>query len=103
MKVREIMETECLALAKRLKRELGLSEDIKIVDLFNKAIDEGKFSPDEYVYSDDPEVLYDMLVYSLGLSKLWTALKKEKPDANIICLNPILIKYMMNMYGLEVV
>ena len=104
MKVRETMKQELDRLMKELLSKIEIPTDspyVTVNNVFDIATEQGQFDPKTYVYSEDHTVLYDLLVYSLGLTHIWAHYKEGNPKAPLTDLNRCLILYMRNMWGLD--
>lgn len=104
MQVRETLKIELDAIIKDLIGKITVPDDVlelSVNEIFDLAEEQGCFSQKDYVYSEDEETLEDLLVFSLGLSKLWREHKKENPDAPRTDVNPLIIDFMKHMWGLE--
>lgn len=104
MKVKETLKTELDALMSDLIKKIDTDKPtLSVNEVFDLAEKSGAFSQSAYVYTNDPTVLYDMLVYSLGLCHIWARYKKTSPNAEITELNYCLIEFMKDMWGLDLV
>ena len=104
MKVRETLKVELDAISKDLIGKIDVPDgvtELTVNEIFSLAEENGSFSKKDYVYSTDEETLLDLLVFSLGLSHLWRDYKKENPEATYQDVNPLIIDFMKNMWGLE--
>ena len=104
MKVRETLKIEMDALIEDLVRKIDIPSDateLSVNEVFDLAEAQGCFNQKDYVYSNDEDTLVDLLVFSLGLSNLYTNYKKDNPDAVVHDVNFVIIDYMKHMWGLE--
>lgn len=104
MQVRETMKNELDAIIKDLIGKIDVPEgvyELSINEVFDLAEKNGSFNQKEYRYSEDEETLLDILVFSIGMSKLWKQYKEENPDATYIDVNYLIIDFMKHMWGLE--
>ena len=104
MQVRETLKNEMDAIIKDLIGKIDVKEDVlelTVNEIFDLAEEQKCFNAKEYRYSEDEETLLNMLVFSIGLSKLWREYKEENPNATYIDVNYLIIKFMRHMWGLE--
>lgn len=102
MQVSQILKKEQERLAEEFLNKLTIKSDtITFNDLLDRAIKNGLFNIDTYVFSNDEKYLYDLLNFSVGLSRLWTEYIARTNDSNYLSINKVIVTYMINMYGLE--
>lgn len=104
MKVRDTLKVELDAIIKDLIGKIEVEDDTKeisINEVFKLAEECGAFNQKEYVYSNDEETLYDLLVFNLAMSNLWKNYIQEHEDAVYTDINYIIIEYMKHMWGLD--
>ena len=102
MKVRETLKIELDALMQDLIGKIDTDKpELTVNEVFDLAEKCKAFDQNTYVYSNDTETLYDLLVYSLGLCNIWANYKKDKPDAQITEVNWCIIEFMKHMWGLD--
>lgn len=104
MQVKETLKNEMDAIIKDLIGKIDVKEDVlelTVNEIFDLAEKQKCFNAKEYRYSEDEETLLNMLVFSIGLSKLWREYKEENPNATYIDVNYLIIKFMRHMWGLE--
>lgn len=104
MKVKETIKTEQIKLTNDLIKKIDYSkEKILFKDLISLSIEQEIFDTETYVFSEDKEYLYDLLNFSVGLSKLWNNYIESESNKEIdyMKINKIIIEYMINMFGLE--
>ena len=104
MQVRETLKNEMDAIIKDLIGKIDVKEDvleITVNEIFDLAEEQKCFNAKEYRYSEDEETLLNMLVFSIGLSKLSREHKEEKYNATYIYVNYVTIKFLRHMWELE--
>lgn len=104
MQVRETMKNELDAIIKDLIGKIDVPEgvtELSVNEIFDLAEKNGSFSQKDYRYSEDEDTLVDILVFSVGMSKLWINYKKDNPEATHMEVNSLIIDYMKHMWGLE--
>lgn len=102
MKVRETLKIELDALMQDLIGKIDTNKpELTVNEVFELAEKNGAFSQKGYVYSNDTTMLYDLLVYSLGLCNIWANYKQDNPNAEITELNWCVIEFMKHMWGLD--
>lgn len=104
MKVKDTLKTEQIRLTKDLIKKINYDKNkILFKDLISLSIEQGIFNTEDYIFSDNSDYLYDLLNFSVGLSKLWNNYleKENNKEIDFMKINIIIIEYMINMFGLE--
>lgn len=104
MVVRDTLKAEMDVLIKDLIGKIDVPKDqtsIRINDVFDLATKCGAFDQKAYVFSNDDDVLTDVLNFSLAISKLWRTHKQTNPEATYQDVNYLIIEYMKHMWGLD--
>lgn len=97
MPVRDILYEAMAKLLPTLCAQIGEGETLSVNDVFEKS----GFDDNDFDIGYDANGLYDLLTFSMGLSKLWSEYKKTHPNAPIDRVNAVIPVYMRNMWGLE--
>ena len=103
MEVKNTLKGELKRLINTLDVEKRFEDTVKVKDFFSTLISEKKFNSKDYKLTDDEEVLLDMLVYSMPLTREYKeVIKKYDADCkDYELVNEAAYNYFLGLWGLE--